>query len=350
MARSHASRRAAFTLIELLVVIAIIALLVAILLPALGKARKAAKVGVCESNMRQMAHGLTNYSADWKNLMCAFSWKPASNYSSFGDLNNAPDYIAAHANQGVDIIRRKTGHTTDGYYQPIDDRMLDRNFGHLPLIDAGYFGEQLPSAATACPEDSRTLIWQKNVANYAVGLAATGDPDPNSSDNFKKIMPFWCTYQFVPNAWSPESGPGVIYQASGAPGYHLLYTVSPSLTKFISRSQDDVLFPSQKVWMFDLWDRHFNRREIWHAYKSAVQPLVLFDGSVAMRKTKDSNRGWSPTAPNNLNAYTQYTYWPTASEPPTLSGQPADMVSGMFRWTRAGLRGVDFGGGEQARY
>jgi prepilin-type N-terminal cleavage/methylation domain-containing protein/prepilin-type processing-associated H-X9-DG protein len=61
--------RAAFTLIELLVVVAIIAVLVAVLLPALGAAREQAKTTRCKSNYRQIGMAVTMYTSAFQDTL-----------------------------------------------------------------------------------------------------------------------------------------------------------------------------------------------------------------------------------------------------------------------------------------
>lgn len=70
-------RRSAFTLIELLVAVGIIALLLAILLPTISKARQAANRTACMSNLRQLTVAWTEYAnANDGNLIPAETYAP----------------------------------------------------------------------------------------------------------------------------------------------------------------------------------------------------------------------------------------------------------------------------------
>jgi len=63
-----------FTIIELLVVIAIIAILAAVILPAIFQAQEAARSTACRSNLRDIAVAIEMYVQDWNGFLPVVRW------------------------------------------------------------------------------------------------------------------------------------------------------------------------------------------------------------------------------------------------------------------------------------
>jgi len=139
--------RSGFTLIELLVVIGIIALLIAVLLPALNKVRQSAQAVVCTSNIRQIGLGFMMYAQDNKGYL------PQTGYPSDLTLVNPA---------GVTLNGAQRWNAAFGS-------------GWLFRLVAGKYCVTSPSANRAksdvffCPADSITPTnqWRSNYAWYS---------------------------------------------------------------------------------------------------------------------------------------------------------------------------------------
>jgi prepilin-type N-terminal cleavage/methylation domain-containing protein/prepilin-type processing-associated H-X9-DG protein len=140
-------RRCGFTLIEVLVVVAIIALLVAILLPSLTRAREQGKAIVCSNNLRQIANGWHLYAQQWKDVIVAGRFPKISGSTNLYWVGNGYKYRARwFAVLGAQVklyaYKKPSPDPADDNTQPVDGEVfLDpavRDYNNTRNYPYGY--------------------------------------------------------------------------------------------------------------------------------------------------------------------------------------------------------------------
>ncbi len=154
-------KRHAFTLIELLVVIAIIAILAAMLLPALNKARERARASLCMSNIRQLSTAHQLYQNDNNDF-----WT--------GGYNTAYRTIRLNAGYVWDNILR------DGNYMPY----------HKPLSGPN----PVPHKILQCPSD---IVMRTDPAQMVRSYALSAGFCLGENRPFKGVVGYGTLASFV---------------------------------------------------------------------------------------------------------------------------------------------------------
>lgn len=342
--RSRRTSTKGFTLIELLVVIAIIALLISILLPALGEARKTARLAIDLGNLKQFGFASGTYSADYQDRIYAFSWNTQQHVDQLPQDRTgsyrAGDSIAASAAQATDIIRFRANRPD---FQQPQNWIPHILYTHLVVND--YLAQQLPEKMVVSPADQKRLNWQENPRELfdTYYWGDTGQPTPTSepgtSANDLKRWPYSSSYQVVPASFDNVRNTPNLRVRQGAT--HRGYQAGSTTTKLGENRITSVNAPAQKVFMYDAVDR-YSKEEKFYAFPDAKTLVLMFDYSASQRLTDDANEGWFPYAPQSPRA-TTFTYDPSLWE---SQFRADEIVTGYYRWTRGGLEGVDFGGTE----
>lgn len=333
-----------FTLMEALVVLAIIALLLSVIIPALGESRRMGRLVVCSSSLRQIGAATGTYAHENGDLLWTFSWRAGEFRSDAPDLSNASDDLQAAADQAVAILRERAGRTD---IQRVANWIPHVMYSHLVLID--HLAARLPEPLVTCPEDSVRRGWARDPGGFDAGRAAPYPDGWRPNENAFKRWPYSSSYELSPAAYDPGQSArmpsAILFQGREHLAYGLRVNDRDALRSgaFGGVKLSDVAFASGKAHVYESVGRHRGPgRDRFMAYPDCQAPVLFFDGSVSLARTGDMLPGWNPLDREDPNRTTGFWYAPQGWEPRTASGGPKDwMGAGYHRWTRSGIHGVD---------
>ncbi len=342
-----------FTLIELLVVIAIIALLVSILLPALGNARRVAKQSVCISNMKQYTLASLNYATDFKELINGFvppEPLPTGGYQIRRYTGpNTPDNVATvgdpwiwNAERGYDLIRRHSA-PQNLALTTVTNWVPQFLYSHLPLVE--YLGKRLPEPGVVCPEDITRKRWQDNPLQ---------NPD---SDPAGARTPYGSSYEFALHSSFPDKDPdpSANMRQGSHQGTFTINGAGNAKWRLGRRRISEVQAASRKAAWVEQYSWHTGKVGKTPAYYMNAQTkniVSFFDGSVRIVDVGEANLGGYTLAVANITispptfmydgtaSHAGYNWSTTETTTFTPTGTDRSM-RGQYRWTLGGLRGID---------
>ncbi len=200
MRRSHI----AFTLIELLVVISIIALLIAILLPALEHARESGRQITCAAYLRGINGGATAYSVDNHDTF-PFQWAGGSGHPSFSTwVVNKPLGFYSYLPSWIGLVHKYVTGTVATFTCPTAERFDVIDTGLAPDADNRF--TYVANGVTATFGDTG-IYRNTHIVTYRDDVRITGGsvlrPHWGASSDPSLDAPGWSGWYYYSSAGHP---------------------------------------------------------------------------------------------------------------------------------------------------